>query len=333
MKEKVIDMENKIKDADLKLIYHTMIRIREFEERIVVEFRKGNIPGFIHISSGQEAIPAGIMPFIKEEDYYITTHRGHGDIISKGVDLNAVMAELFARETGYCRGKGGSMHVMAFDKNVVGSNGIVGANVPIASGVALACKKRKSGVITVCFLGDGATCTGAFHEGLEFASVFDLPVIFVICNNQFALSTNVKFHSKRLKNLSEKAKAYGIPSVTIDGNDAIAVAEAASEVVEKTRSGKGPMMIEGLTYRYYGHNLGDSGLAYRTKEEIENMKINKDPIIRMFKLLKDKGILTDEENKKINDSVKSEMDKSVEFALNSKEASGEEALKDVYCDM
>lgn len=325
-------MAKKINDATLKRIYRTMVTIREFEERAIVEFRKGNIPGFIHSSIGQEAIPSGVAPFVTREDYFICTHRGHGVLIAKGANLKRMMAELFGRETGYCKGKGGSMHIVAFDVNSVGANGVVGANVPIASGIALACKKRKPGVVTVCFMGDGATCTGSFHEGLGFASTFDLPVVFVISNNQFALSTPVCYHSKRLKNLSDKARGYGIPGKTVDGNDAIAIAEAASEAIERARTGGGPTVIEGRTYRYYGHHLGDPGLSYRTEEDIENAK-KKDPIIRIRARLKKERILSDEEDKKMVASVKAEIDDAVQFALKSKEASGEEALKDVYYNM
>ena len=322
-------MEKKINNITLKLMYRKMLTIREFEKRAIVEYRKGNIPGFIHSSIGQEAIPSGIAPFVTREDYLICTHRGHGVLIAKGANLKRIMAELFGRETGYCKGKGGSMHIVAFDVNVVGANGIVGANVPIASGIALACKKSKPGVVTVCFLGDGATCTGSFHEGLEFASTFDLPVVFMISNNQFALSTPASYHSKRLKNLSDKARGYGIPGITVDGNDAIAVGVAASKAIKRARTGGGPTIIEGRTYRYYGHHLGDSSLSYRTVEDIENAK-KKDPIIRLNTRLKKERILNDEEDKKIIASIKAEIDDAVEFALKSKEASGEEALKDVY---
>jgi TPP-dependent pyruvate/acetoin dehydrogenase alpha subunit len=323
-------MEKKINNITLKRMYRKMLTIREFEERTIVEYRKGNIPGFIHSSIGQEAIPSGIAPFVTREDYFICTHRGHGVLIAKGGNLKRIMAELFGRETGYCKGKGGSMHIVAFDINIVGANGIVGANVPIASGIALACKKSKPGVVTVCFLGDGATCTGSFHEGLEFASTFDLPVVFVISNNQFALSTPASYHSKRLKNLSDKARGYGIPGITVDGNDAIAVGVVASKAIKRARTGGGPTIIEGRTYRYYGHHLGDLSLNYRTVEDIENAK-KKDPIIRIRALLKKERILSDEEDKKIIASVKAEIDDAVQFALKSKEAaSSEEALKDVY---
>ena len=175
-------------------MYLTMLRIREFEERAIVEYRKGRIPGFIHSSVGQEAMPAGVAPFVTKDDYYLCTHRGHGVVIAKGAKTDMMMAELFGKETGYCKGKGGSMHIAAFDLNIIGANGIVGANIPIASGAGLVCKLKKPGTITVCFLGDGATCTGAFHEGLGFASVFDLPIVYVISNNQFALTAANRHH-------------------------------------------------------------------------------------------------------------------------------------------
>ena len=223
------------------------------------------------------------------------------------------------------------MHIAAFDLNVIGANGIVGANVPIASGAALGCKLRKPGKVTICFLGDGATCTGSFHEGLGFASVFDLPIVYIISNNQFALSTSPSYHSKGVKNLSEKARGYGIPYVTVDGMDVVAVAEVVHNAIQKARDGGGPTLIEAITYRYYGHHLGDPGTEYRTEQEIEEAK-KKDPIKRMRNHLMQEGVLTESENEKLLAEVSKEIDRAIEFALTSKEAEPEDALKDIYIE-
>jgi TPP-dependent pyruvate/acetoin dehydrogenase alpha subunit len=318
-------MKNTIK----KQMYITMLRIREFEKRTIEEFRKGNVPGFIHSSIGQEAIAAGIAPFVRKEDYFLCTHRGHGVVIAKGARTDMMMAELFGKETGYCKGKGGSLHIAAFDLNVVGANGIVGANVPIASGVALACKLKKPGIVTVCFFGDGATCTGSFHEGLGFAATFNLPIVFILSNNQFALSTSPSYHSKQVEHLSDKARGYGIPSVTVDGNDVIAVAETVQKAIDRSRAGGGPMLIEGVTYRIYGHHLGDPGTGYRREEDVELAKKH-DPIILMREMLLKEGVITAEDEERWVTDARDEMDKAIEFALSSKEPAPEDALKDIY---
>ncbi len=316
-----------IESAKLREIYTTMVRIRAFEERAIAEYRKG-LPGFIHSSIGQEAIPAAVCAFLREDDYVLSTHRGHGDIIAKGARLDRMMAELFAKETGYCRGKGGSMHIAAVDLNILGATGIVGDGIPIASGVALGCKMQKLDRVVVCFFGDGATCSGAFHEGLGIAAIWDLPVVFVCQNNLYQQSTPVKDYTK-LKDLSDRAKAYGIPGVTMDGNDAMAIAEVASKAIENTRAGGGPILIVGNTYRYYGHHMGDPGTSYRTKEEVEKWK-KQDPIERLRSQLLQKKILTKSEIEEIQTATKQELDEAVRFATESPEPELEEALEDIY---
>jgi TPP-dependent pyruvate/acetoin dehydrogenase alpha subunit len=321
--------EEAMEDTIKMQMYTTMLRIREFENRAITEYRKGNIPGFIHPSVGQEAMAAGFAPFVKKEDYFLCTHRGHGVVVAKGAKTDRMMAELFGRETGYCKGKAGSIHIAAFDLNIVGANGIVGANIPIASGVALACKLRKPGTITACFFGDGATCTGSFHEGVGFAASFNLPVVFVVSNNQFALSTSPCYHSKRMEHISDKARGYGIPGVTVDGNDVIAVGEAAQEAIKRARTGGGPTLLEGTTYRIYGHHLGDPGTGYRKEEDVEQAK-KRDPIILMRERLIKEGVITEEDNARLVNEAQKEMDEAVAFALKSREPAPEDALKDVY---
>jgi len=316
-----------IDNTKLKEIYTTMVRIRAFEERAITEYRKG-LPGFIHSSVGQEAIPAAVCAFLRADDYIISTHRGHADIIAKGARLDKMMAELFAKETGYCKGKGGSMHIAAVDLNILGATGVVGDGIPIASGAALGCKMQKLDSVVVAFFGDGAMNTGAFHEGVGLAASWSLPVVFVCSNNMYAMSTPLKNYTK-LKNLSDKAKAYGIPGVTVDGNDAVAVAEVASQAIENARNGKGPTLIVGNTYRHYGHHMGDPGTSYRTKEEIEEWK-RQDPIARLRTQLMQKKVLTESELEKIQTTTMREVDEAVKFAVESPEPKVEEALEDIY---
>jgi len=316
-----------IDNTKLREIYTTMVRIRSFEERAIAEYRKG-LPGFMHSSVGQEAIPAAVCAFLKEDDYIISTHRGHADIIAKRARLDKMMAELFAKETGYCKGKGGSMHIAAVALNIIGATGVVGDGIPIATGVALGCKMRKLDRVAVAFFGDGATNTGAFHEGVGLAAIWDLPVVFVCSNNLYSMSTPLKDYTK-LKNLSDKAKAYGIPGVTVDGNDAVAVAEVASQAIERARHGKGPTLIVGNTYRHYGHHMGDPGTSYRAKEEVEKWK-KQDPIERFRAQLLQKKILTESESEEIRTATMGELDEAVKFAAESPEPSVEEALKDIY---
>jgi TPP-dependent pyruvate/acetoin dehydrogenase alpha subunit len=313
-----------------KEIYMLMKRCRAFEERVVIEYRKGNIPGFVHTSIGQEAIPSAICAMLEKDDYILTTHRGHSDIISKGARLDKMMAELFAKKTGYCKGKVGSMHIVAPECNVLGCSAIVGAGIPIACGVALACKMKNWGRVTVCFLGDGTTFTGAFHEGVGIAAAFTLPVIFVCENNQYAISTYWKDYLK-LENIAARANGYGIPGVSVDGMDAKAIAEVASEAIQRAREGGGPTLIEGRTYRYYGHGQYDPGTTYRTKEEVEKWK-EKDPIKKLYSFLLNERLITEIENQEIEAKLSRELDEAVKFAQESPEPEIEEACKDNYCE-
>jgi pyruvate dehydrogenase E1 component alpha subunit len=316
-----------IDKAKIKEIYTTMVKIRYFEERAISEYRKG-LPGFVHPSIGQEAIPAGVCAFLREDDYIISTHRGHGDIIAKGAQLDRMMAELFAKETGYCKGKGGSMHIAAVDRNILGATGIVGDGIPIAAGVGTGIKMQKLDRVVVAFFGDGATNSGAFHEGVGLAAAWNLPVLFVCQNNQYQQSTPTRDYT-RLKDIADRAKAYGIPAVTVDGNDAIAVAEVAIEAINTTRKGGGPIFIVGNTYRTVGHHMGDPGTSYRSKEEVEEWK-KKDPIDRLSKQMIANKMATEAEIKKINNSVLRELDEAVKFAQESPEPKVEEALEDIY---
>ena len=318
----------KVSNEKLKEIYVTMKRCRAFEERAIVELRKG-MPGFIHTSIGQEAISAAVCAFLRDDDYLLTTHRGHSDIIAKGARFDRMMAELYARETGYCRGVGGSMHIAALDKGILGALAIVGSGIPLASGVALACKMKNLSRVTVTSFGDGASCTGSFHEGVGFAAAFDLPVVFLLQNNQYEESTHWSYWRGGLKQLSERASAYGIPGVTVDGNDAAAVADAASDAIERARQGHGPTLLECLTYRIYGHHMGDPGTGYRSKEEVDEWRSpEKDPISRLYSRLLKEGIITEEENQLLDTELSRELDEAVDFALSSPETNPKDAFKD-----
>jgi TPP-dependent pyruvate/acetoin dehydrogenase alpha subunit len=313
--------------AKLKEIYTIMVKIRFFEERAIAEYRKG-LPGFVHPSIGQEAIPAGVCAFLREDDYTITTHRGHGDIIAKGARLDRMMAELFARKTGYCKGKGGSMHIADVSRNILGATGIVGDGIPIAAGVGTALKMQGRDNIMVAFFGDGATNSGAFHEGIGLATAWSLPVLFVCQNNQYQQSTPTRDYT-RLTDISDRAKGYGIPGISVDGNDAIAVAEVAIEAIEKCRKGEGPIFIVGNTYRTVGHHMGDPGTSYRPKEEVEEWR-KKDPIKRLRQQMVQNKMATDAELDKIEQNVLRELDEAVKFAQESPEPTPEEALEDIY---
>jgi len=313
--------------AKLKGIYTTMVRIRFFEERAITEYRKG-LPGFVHPSIGQEAIPAGVCAFLREDDYTITTHRGHGDIIAKGAQLDRMMAELFAKKTGYCKGKGGSMHIADVERNILGATGIVGDGIPIAAGVGTALKMQGLDSIMVAFFGDGATNSGAFHEGMGLAAAWCLPVLFVCQNNLYQQSTPMRDYC-RLTDIADRAKSYGIPGMSVDGNDAIAVAEVAREAIERCRKGEGPILIVGNTYRTVGHHMGDPGTSYRSKEEVEEWK-KKDPIKRLRQQLVQNKTMTDAELDEIENNVLRELDEAVKFAQESPEPAPEEALEDIY---
>ena len=311
----------------LKQIYRTMVRIRGFEERAIREYRKG-LPGFIHSAVGQEVMPSAVCAFLREDDYVVSNHRGHADIIAKGAELDRMMAELFAKKTGYCKGTGGSMHISAMDMNILGATGIVGDGLPIAVGAALGCKMQNRDSVTVCFLGDGSTATGAFHEALGIASVWDLPVVFACSNNLYSMGTPFRQHT-RLENLADRAKAYDMPGVSVDGDDPVAVATVAKKAISDARAGKGPTLIVGQTYRYYGHNMGDPSTEYRTRDEVQQHREN-DPIQRYEAQLLSKKIITEREVDDMKADLERELDAAVKFAMESPEPSLEESLADIF---
>ena len=319
-----------ISEEKLLWMYRRMVTIRCFEEKASELFYKGEIPGFVHLSLGQEAVPTGTCANLTDQDHITSTHRGHGDIIAKGADVKRMFAELYGRKTGYCKGFGGSMHICDYSIGIIGANGIVGAGLPIATGAALSIKLRGSDQVVVCFFGDGASNQGTFHESINMGSLWKLPVVYVCENNQYGEFTSQKRHQV-ITDISQRATAYGIPGVTVDGMDVLAVYEAAVEAVKRAREGNGPTLLETKTYRFHGHFEGDPQL-YRSKEEVEEW-MKKDPIPKFEKQLIDNKVATADELKAIQDKIQKEIDDAVKFAEESPYPVDIEAVQDIYTDL
>src|SRR5215470_15640678 len=268
--------------SQLLHMYEQMKTIREFEERASKEFASGKMPGFVHLYAGEEAVAVGVCAHLTDDDYITSHHRGHGHCIAKGVSLREMVAELLGREAGACRGKGGSMHIADVNKGMLGANGIVGGGFPLAVGAGLTAKYNGKGQVAVCFFGDGAGNQGTFHEGLNLAGIWKLPVVFVAENNGYAESTPVSYHMS-CRDIADRAAGYNMPGVTVDGLDVFAVYEAASEAVARARRGEGPSLIECKTYRYHGHFEGDTQM-YRTKTEMEAFRA-RDPLLTLRRSL------------------------------------------------
>lgn len=316
-----------IDKAKLIWMYRKMVEIRTFEEKAVELFISGQLPGFLHSQLGQEAIPVGTCANLTENDCIISTHRGHGDMIAKGADPKRMMAELFAKEAGYCRGKGGAMHIADFSIGCLGAVGIVGGGLPISNGAALASRLRGKTEVTVCFFGDGASNQGTFHEALNLAAVWNLPTIFVCQNNLYAESTPQKVHQK-IADISIRATAYGMPGASVDGNDVIAVYKAAGEAIQRAREGQGPSLIECKTYRWMGHFIGDPGV-YRPREEVAEWR-KRDPIPRFKGSLLQSGAISEKALKAIDDEVLAAIEEAVAYAKQCPEPALETALEDLW---
>jgi TPP-dependent pyruvate/acetoin dehydrogenase alpha subunit len=308
-------------------MYRKMVRIRLFEERVVKEFAAGNIPGFVHVYSGEEAVAVGACANLRTEDYITSTHRGHGHLIAKGGRTDRMMAELYGKKTGYNKGKGGSMHIAEVDIGILGADAIVGGGIPVAGGAALSAKMRGTDQVVVCFLGDGASNNARFHEGVNLASIWKLPVVYVIENNMYAETTCIA-DTCNLTDIADRAAAYGIPGVTVDGNDVMAVYEAVGAAVAKARKGEGPTLVECKTCRHHGHYEGDT-MTYRDTKEVDECK-KRDPIPRFRKKLAEMGVLTEKESEKIDQEIAQEIEAAVKFAAESPFPDPEEALEDVY---
>ncbi len=310
-------------------MYRRMTLVREFELRAIEERRGGLIPGFIHSCVGQEATAVGVCLALSAEDVITSTHRGHGHLIGKGGDPKYMMAELAARSPGYCKGRGGSLHIADFSIGILGANGIVGGGIPMATGAALGFQMKKENRVAVAFFGDGASNEGSFHEAANQAGVWNLPVIFFCENNLYGEGTAIR-RCTPIDDLAIRAESYGFPGVIVDGNDVLAVYEAVKAAKERALAGEGPTFIEAKTYRYRGHYEGDPQV-YRTQEEIQSWR-EKDPIDRFRMNLIESGIFDDGDLEEMQGSVIVQLDEAVAFAASAEKPRVEDALIGVYAD-
>ena len=312
-------------------MYRTMQTIRQFESRVKEIFQEGKIPGFVHVSIGEEASATGVAAALTDTDYITSTHRGHGHLIAKGGDVKPMMAELFGKKTGYCKGKGGSMHIANFELGILGANGIVGAGLPIATGAGLAAKVRGSGEVAACFFGDGASNEGTFHESLNLAAAWKLPVVYVCENNLYGEFTAGRDVTS-VKDIADRARGHDMPGVVVNGNDVVEVYEATREAVERARKGDGPTLLECKTYRWEGHVVGEEAFlgkrSYRPADEIEAWK-QRCPLTG-FEQRFVPGNFTAEELDAVRTEVGRRIDEAVQFALDSPLPAPEEALDDMF---
>ena len=322
-------MSDEISDETLLDLHRRMVRIRHFEETAGKMMEDGKIPGALHLYVGEEAVASGVMIHLSNEDQITSTHRGHGHLIAKGGEFDRMFAELFGRATGYCKGKGGSMHISNMDLGMLGANGIVGGGPPIAVGAAFSNKYRKTNNVACCFFGDGASNEGSFHEAANMASLYKLPVVFVCENNGYGEYTAQANH-QAIVDVADRAPGYGMPGVVVDGMDTVAVYEAAGEAIARARAGDGPTLLECKTYRYFDHvGVRGMGLTYRTDEEVEEWK-KKDPIDQFEARLAEQGVLSAEEAQAVHDEVMSEIDAAIQFAEESPYPEADSILEDVY---
>ena len=309
-------------------LYRKMYLIRLFEESCGENYSKGFIRGFLHLYIGQEAVAVGSIDSLEEKDFIVTHYRDHGHAIARGLSTNGLMAELFGKETGVSKGKGGSMHLFDSEKNFMGGHAIVGAQMPLAAGFALASQYRKEDSVTMVYFGDGATNQGTFHETMNLASVWKLPIVFFLENNFYGMGTSVERIRSNGKSFSNMAEGYGIPSTLVDGMDVIAVKETTKEVVDKVRSGNGPALIEATTFRFQGHSMADPA-KYRESSEVDEWR-KKDPVESFPEYIISSNIASKEEIEDVKKSVEDEMDAAVKFATESNEPDLESLSKDVY---
>lgn len=321
------NMRDELSSERLIELLRQMERIRAFEEMAEQLYMRGLIHGTMHLSIGQEATAVGAIAALEPTDFILSTHRGHGHCIAKGADLGKMMAEFMGKETGYCRGRGGSMHIADVEGGNLGANGIVAGGLPIAAGVGLSLQLQERAEVCIAFFGDGAANEGAFHEALNCAAIWKLPIIFICENNGYAMSMSVRDAFPKI-DISERGAAYNIPGLTVDGNDLLAMYEVASIAVHRARSGRGPTLIEAKTYRWRGHSKSDRNL-YRTQEEIEAWK-GRDPIVRFRELLMAEGVLDAASSEAVSQSVKQDIADAVAFAEASPEPDPNELEAEVY---
>ncbi|HSD02211.1 MAG TPA: thiamine pyrophosphate-dependent dehydrogenase E1 component subunit alpha [Gaiellales bacterium] len=308
--------------------YRVMRTIREFEERLHTEFATGEIPGFVHLYAGEEAIAAGVCAHLGSGDYVASTHRGHGHSIAKGCDVAAMMAEIYGKQDGICHGKGGSMHIADLEKGMLGANGIVGGGPPLVCGVGLTAKVTGSDQVAVSFTGDGGSNQGTFLESLNLAAAWHLPVVFVVENNGYAESTSPNFHQNGV-DLIKRADGFGLPGISVDGFDFFAVHEAAGEAIARARSGGGASLIECKGMRYYGHFEGDQQ-TYRAPGEVDELRRTRDCLEAFARRVTEAGMVEADELSAIDASVRSLIDDSVERAKAGAEPTPDELITDVY---
>lgn len=308
-------------------LYKQMVQIREFEEAVKRLYQQNFLRGSTHVYIGEEAIAVGACAALRSDDYITSTHRGHGHCIAKGGNIRKMMAELLGKATGYCKGKGGSMHIADLHLGILGANGIVGGGLPLAAGAGLSIAMRGTDQVCVCFFGDAACNQGSFHESANMAGAWKLPVIYLCENNGYGVSTPIR-KSTAIEDLVLRAPGYGMHGVKVDGNDLFEVYEAVSDAVERARKGLGPTFIEAKTYRWEGHFVGDA-CVYRTKEEVEEWK-KCDPIKRFREVLLSEGVATEQELDAIDCAVVQEIEDAIEYAKDSPDPEPDELLKDVY---
>ena len=316
---------------ELRGFYRDMLQIRRFEEKAGQMYGMGLIGGFCHLYIGQEAVVVGMQAALNEQDSVITTYRDHGHMLACGMDANGVMAELTGREGGYSRGKGGSMHMFSKEKNFYGGHGIVGANVPLGTGIAFAHKYNEDGGVCLTYFGDGAANQGQVYEAFNMAALWDLPVIYIIENNRYGMGTSIERASSSA-NFVDRAEAYGFPGLQVDGMDVIKVHEAAEEALAHVRAGKGPYMLEMQTYRYRGHSMSDPA-KYRTKEEVQKMRTEKDPIETLKETLISMRHADEDSLKAIDKEVREHVNAAADFAQESPEPDPKELYTDILIEV
>jgi TPP-dependent pyruvate/acetoin dehydrogenase alpha subunit len=324
-------MTTEIQAPAIVQMYEQIKRIRAFEEKSISLFQDGDVPGFTHVYVGQEAVAVGMCHPLAPQDRVASNHRGHGHLIARGADPQRMMAEILGKTEGYCHGMGGELHIMDQQIGILGANGIVGAGIPIAAGAALADQLAGNDKVTLCFFGDGATSEGYFHEGLNLACIWNLPIVFICENNhygEFTAATDVV-----AGRIVDRAHGYGIPGVSVDGQDVVAVSEVAATAIERARRGEGPTLIEADTYRWYGHFYGEEALTgtyeYRSKEEVQHWKDNRDPVKLTRARAIDEGV-DEADIDRIDSAIDVEMDRAAEFALNGTLPPPEQAMDHLF---
>lgn len=316
---------------ELKRFYHDMQLIRRFEEKAGQLYGMGLIGGFCHLYIGQEAVVVGIESKLRQDDSVVTSYRDHGHMLAKGMDPNEIMAELTGRAGGSSRGKGGSMHMFSKEQNFYGGHGIVGAQIPVGAGLAFANKYNGEDTVSVAYMGDGACNQGQVYETFNMASLWKLPVIFVIENNNYGMGTSIERSCANSENFYQRGMGHGIPGMVVDGMDVMAVAESAEIAVQHCRDGKGPYLLEVKTYRYRGHSMSDPA-KYRSKEEVDDMKQNRDPIQHVKTMLLDGGYATEEDIKAMDKDIKEIVNTSAKFAQESPEPDESQLWTDILLD-